>query len=98
MSGPDPRWIYRQLVQTARSSKDVPVFLLIHSSWSTGAKYLPQDLHFNILKVRPQIVRVSPVVPISMWPVGHTKAQAPQPMQTLLSSLNGVPTTFSVPR
>ncbi|OQC71272.1 MAG: hypothetical protein BWX45_01215 [Deltaproteobacteria bacterium ADurb.Bin002] len=51
---------------------DVPVFLLMNFNWSTGAKNLPHLGQACILKVRPHILRRSPVEIISICPVGQT--------------------------
>ena len=56
---------YLQLTQTRSLLMGTPVFLLIYSSCSTGAKCLPHTEHDAILKTLFQMVLLSPVVSIS---------------------------------
>ncbi len=63
---------YLQLVQTVSLLMGTPVFLLIHLSWSSGAKYRPHLSQATILKDLSQITRRSPEDSIFTNPVGHT--------------------------
>ena len=88
---------YLQLMQVPSSFSGVPVFLLIHFIWSTGAKYLPHLSQACILKLRPQIFRLPSVASIRICSVGQIYAHAPHPIQAWESSTNGGPTFLSLP-